>query len=55
MQEKKLAIYQAKNGTIELNFDDSKETVWATQKKMAEVFGVTSQNITIYFEKYFFK
>jgi len=28
IQEKKLAIYQAENGTIELNFDDSKETVW---------------------------
>ena len=40
MQEKKLAIYQAKNGAIELNFDDSKETVWASKKHISEIFDI---------------
>jgi len=53
MQEKKLAIYQAKNGAIELNFDDNKETAWASQKQIAKIFDVTSQNITIHLKNIF--
>jgi len=40
MQERKLAIYQAKNGAIELNFDDSEETVWASKKHISEIFDI---------------
>ena len=36
----KVQIYQAKNGAIELKFDDKKETVWASQKQIAEIFDV---------------
>lgn len=35
---KKLAIYQAKNGAIELNFDDKKETVWVKLDQIALLF-----------------
>ncbi len=42
----KLVIYQAKDGAIEFRGDFDKETIWATQKQIATVFGVTSQNIT---------
>jgi hypothetical protein len=31
-------IYQAKNGAIELRADVGQETLWATQKQLAEVF-----------------
>lgn len=41
-------IYQAKNGAIELRGDVSHETVWASQAQIAEVFGVTPQNITMH-------
>ncbi len=37
---KKLAIYQAKNGEIRFRGDFENETIWATQKQIAEVFGV---------------
>ena len=40
MQERKLAIYQAKNGAIELNFDDSEETLWASKKHISEIFDI---------------
>lgn len=44
----KLAIYQAKNGAIELNVDARHETIWATQAQIAQIFDVTPQNITIH-------
>jgi len=36
----KLVIYQAKDGKIEFRGDFSDETIWATQKQIAEVFGI---------------
>lgn len=48
-----IIIYQAKNGAIELRKDISRETIWATQAQMAEVFGVTPQNITIHLRSIF--
>ena len=48
MSDSKLAIYQAENGAIELPIDATNETIWATQKQIAGVFGVTSQNITMH-------
>ena len=38
MQEKKLAIYQAQNGAIELNFDDNEETIWANLNQISKLF-----------------
>lgn len=40
-----LAIYQAKNGAIELNVDAKHETIWATQAQMAKVFDVDQSGI----------
>ncbi len=39
-KQKDLIIYQAKNGAIEFRGDFNNDTVWATQKQIAEVFGV---------------
>lgn len=38
----KTVIYQAKDGAIELRGDYGNDTVWAMQKQIAKVFGVTS-------------
>jgi prophage maintenance system killer protein/predicted XRE-type DNA-binding protein len=46
MDENTLAIYQADSGAIELPIDATHETIWATQKQIAEVFGVDRSRIT---------
>jgi prophage maintenance system killer protein/prophage antirepressor-like protein len=49
MKTKKLPntiIYQAPNGAIELKGDFSKETVWANQAQIAELFGVDQSVIS---------
>lgn len=46
MKKQQLAIYQTKNGAIELREDLKNETIWATQKQISAVFGVNSQAIT---------
>ncbi len=45
-KNKGLQVYQAKNGAIELKFDDEKETVWASQKQIAEIFDIERSVIT---------
>jgi len=42
----KLVIYQTKSGSLELRGDVKKETIWATQAQMAELFGVNTQAVT---------
>jgi prophage maintenance system killer protein len=43
---KNIAIYQAPNGAIEFRGDYEKETIWGTQKQIAEVFGVDRSVVT---------
>lgn len=43
-----IVIYQAPNGAIELKGDFDKKTIRASQAQMAEMFWVTSQNITLH-------
>ena len=45
-KEKGLVIYQAKNGAIEFRGDFQRETIWATQGQIAEVFGVERSVVT---------
>ena len=35
-----LVIYQAKSGAIELRGDFERETIWATQAQIAEIFDI---------------
>ncbi|MDD2657069.1 MAG: virulence protein RhuM/Fic/DOC family protein [Candidatus Pacebacteria bacterium] len=42
----RMVIYQAKNGAIELRGDASRDTLWATQAQIAEVFGVERSVVT---------
>lgn len=48
-----VVIYQAKSGAIELRGDFGKETVWATQDQIAELFSTTKQNISLHFKNIF--
>jgi prophage maintenance system killer protein len=41
-----LAIYQAKSGAIELRTDATKETLWATQAQIADIFMVERSVVT---------
>ena len=42
----KLAIYQTDEGAIQIPIDASGETIWATQKQIAEVFNIDRSRIT---------
>lgn len=41
-----IIIYQAKNGALELRGDRAKETMWANQAQIAEVFGIERSVVT---------
>jgi prophage maintenance system killer protein len=53
IQPNNLVIYQAKNGAIQFRGDFTKETIWATQAQIAEVFNTTPQNITLHLKNIF--
>lgn len=55
MQENKsqIVIYQTENGETKLDVRFQDETVWLTQKMMAELFQTSSQNITIHLKNIF--
>jgi len=44
--QNKVIIYQAKNGAIELRGDFTRETVWATQMQIAELFNIERSVVT---------
>ena len=48
-------IYQSSDGLVKMEaiVDASNETIWATQKAMAELFGVTVPNISYHFKRIF--
>lgn len=55
MEENKsqIIIYQTENGETKLDVRFQNETVWLTQKLMAELFQTSSQNITIHLKNIF--
>ena len=48
-----LSIYQTKDGALQLKADAENETIWASQKQIAQIFCVTPQNITIHLKNIF--
>ena len=52
---KDVVIYQSSYGLVRMEaiVDASNETIWATQKAMAELFGVTVANISYHFKRIF--
>lgn len=51
--KKEMVIYETGAKSVQFNLDPEEETIWVTQAQMAEVFGVTAQNITIHLKKIF--
>ena len=51
-ENNKIVIYQNEKGNIELRADIEKDTIWAAQDQIADLFGTTPQNITSHLEKY---
>lgn len=50
---KKLAVYQADNGSIELNLDVNNETIWASLKDISQLFGADKSGISRHIKNIF--
>ena len=50
-----IVIYQSGDGSVKMEavVDAANETVWATQKAIAQLFGVSVPNISYHFKKIF--
>jgi len=44
--DNQIAFYQSPDGSVNIEVFYAKENIWLTQKKMAELFNTTPQNIT---------
>lgn len=53
MEETQLIIYQNEDGKVKIETRMEGETIWLTQKLMAELFQTTPQNITIHLKNIF--
>lgn len=53
MTKENIVIYQGENGEICVDARLENDTIWLTQKAMAEVFGCTSDNISLHLKKIF--
>ena len=51
--QKNIVIYQAKNGAIELRGDFAKETVWATQAQIVDLFAVDQSVVSRHIKNIF--
>lgn len=49
----KIVIYQGKNGEIKFKGGFTKDTIWGTQKQIANVFDTTKQNISLHLNNIF--
>jgi len=52
-KQKEIIIYQAKNGAIELRGDFEHENIWATQKQIADIFGIDRTVVTRHIKNIF--
>lgn len=53
MSDSQIIIYQTESGQTKIDVRLENETVWLTQKSMAELFQTTPQNITIHLKNIF--
>ena len=53
MENSNIIIYQTEDGDTKIDVRLDNETVWLTQKLMAELFQTTPQNITIHLRNIF--
>jgi len=52
-QEKKITIYQTKNGAIELSVDAKKDTIWASLQQIADLFNIDKSGISRHIKNIF--
>jgi len=48
MTENKIALFESSDGMVTLPVEVRHDTIWLTRMQMAELFGVTPQNITLH-------
>ena len=48
-----IEIYQSEDGALQVSVSLRRDTVWLTQAQIAELFGVSPQNITMHLKKIF--
>jgi prophage maintenance system killer protein len=48
-----ITIYQSESGTVEVRLDKSHETVWLSQRQMAEVFDTSPENVLMHLKNVF--
>ena len=51
--ENQIEIYQANDGSTQINVQFEQDTVWLTQAQMAELFETSPQNITMHLKSIF--
>ena len=49
--ENKVVLYTDKRGNVELRADVGKDTLWATQAQIAQIFDTTVPNINIHLKR----
>ena len=48
LPDNQIVFYQSPDGSVHIEVLYAEENIWLTQKKMAELFGTTPQNITMH-------
>ena len=51
MGKNEIVLFESKDGAVSLPVSVEADTVWLTRMQMANLFGVTPQNITIHLKK----
>ena len=47
LPDNQIAFYQSQDGSVNIEVFYAEENIWLTQKKMAELFGCTADNISL--------
>ncbi len=53
LPDNQIAFYQSPDGTVNIEVFYAEENIWLTQKKIAELFNTTKQNISLHLKNIF--
>ena len=53
LPDNQITFYQSQDGSVNIEVLYAEENIWLSQKKMAEFFDITSQNITQHLKNIF--
>jgi hypothetical protein len=53
LPDNQIAFYQSPDGSVNIEVLYAEENIWLTQKKMAELFDTTKQNISLHLNNIF--